>query len=147
MDSSITRLLLLLRLLDKLPPLPPPPLPDEEAAEALNHLDTRIVRENSFLDVPPFLGPVFSIGDASLSSFAENNIVDARDIILRLIITLDLGQIDVRSTIGCVVVVISGGSTPIQASATTNAAMKTTAIISVTLHRRQEGRKNWEFIE
>ncbi len=145
MDSSITRLLLLLRLLDKLPPLPPQP-PDEEAEEALNHLDTRIVRENSFLDVPSFLGPVFSIGDASLSSLAENSIVDVRGIILRLVVTLELGHIDVRSTTSCVVV-ISGGSTPLQASVTTNAAMKTTAIISVTLHRRQEGRKNWEFIE
>jgi hypothetical protein len=142
MDSSITRLLLLLRLLDKLPPPP-----DEEEEAALNHLDTSIVRENSFLDVPSFFGPVFSIGDASLSSLAENNIVDVRDLILRLVITIDLGGIDVRSAIGCVVVVICGGSTPIQASTTTAAAKRTTAIISVTLHRRQVGRKNLEFIE
>jgi len=66
MDRSITRLLP--RLFGELPT----PTPEEEAA--LNHLDTRIVRENSFLDVPSFFGPVFSVIDTS-SSLSENNVV------------------------------------------------------------------------
>ena len=66
MDRSMTRLLP--RLFGE---LPTPPL---EAEAAPNHLDTRIVRENSFLDVPSFLGPVFSVVDTS-SSLSENNVV------------------------------------------------------------------------
>ena len=55
-DRSI---LFLLRLLEEPPPPPPPP--------PLNHLDTRIVRENSFRDVLSFIGPV------SPPSLSENS--------------------------------------------------------------------------
>ncbi len=81
-DRSI---LFLLRLLEEPPPPPPPP--------PLNHLDTRIVLENSFRDVFSFIGPVSPPSLSEKSAF--RHLLSWNDFVFLSDLTLDDDETDV----------------------------------------------------
>jgi hypothetical protein len=80
-DRSI---LFLLRLLEEPPPPPPP----------LNHLDTRIVLENSLRDVFSFIGPVSPPSLSEKSAF--QHLLSWNDFVFLSDLTLDDDETDVR---------------------------------------------------
>ncbi len=79
-DIDRSMIFLLNRLLEE--PLPP-----------LNHLDTRIVRENSFLDVLMFFGLV------SLSSLSHRNVLDNLSLCF-FVLMIGNTAIDLQSCVG-----------------------------------------------